>query len=444
MPRDINGTYTLPGGINPVVPGTTIDTAWANPTMADIAAALTDSLSRTGLGGMTGAFRFADGSKPAPGIAWSNEPTMGFYRATTNDTRFAIANQDIIQITPTAVNFSIAGAVSATVATGYMRLQGALYMPNSSSVWMKDAAAADMPVLSSNVSNELVHGAGASWAAQYFFIAGVSKAVIDAASFTISTNLVVTGNATISGSAAIADGINAIGNNRSIYFKAADTTPYAAIGVDTVNSVNIGSTFPAIVFIAGAVERGRFNSAGAFKATTTGAYIGAATAMHELTTNNTGNYSVNVSNYAVGTPYGVDITFDAFPAGSRGFGNYYLDCRDTGGAVFAAASNGGLLNYSAFNTNLCDARAKRDIAACDDFTPMVERLAYKRFHYRDMPQAGEVVDVVAQELELLAPELVIDADALGGRGVLTHQLQARINSVIPRLIERIRALEARP
>ena len=52
--RDSSGTYSLPAG-NPVVSGTIIETAWANPTMSDIASALTDSLSRSGKGGMTAA-----------------------------------------------------------------------------------------------------------------------------------------------------------------------------------------------------------------------------------------------------------------------------------------------------------------------------------------------------------------------------------------------------
>lgn len=53
MPRNAQGIYTLPAG-NPVVPGTLIETTWANPTMTDIAAALTGSLPRNGSAGMTG------------------------------------------------------------------------------------------------------------------------------------------------------------------------------------------------------------------------------------------------------------------------------------------------------------------------------------------------------------------------------------------------------
>jgi microcystin-dependent protein len=47
MPRDSQGLYTLPAG-NPVTPGTLIEAEWANPTMGDIAQALTNSLPRDG------------------------------------------------------------------------------------------------------------------------------------------------------------------------------------------------------------------------------------------------------------------------------------------------------------------------------------------------------------------------------------------------------------
>jgi len=93
MPRDASGTYTLPAG-NPVVVGTTIDASWANTTMDDVATVLTDSLSRTGDGGMLVAMEFASGLVGAPGITWTSEPTSGFYLADTNDMRVSIAGSD--------------------------------------------------------------------------------------------------------------------------------------------------------------------------------------------------------------------------------------------------------------------------------------------------------------------------------------------------------------
>lgn len=79
MPRDANGNYTLPPG-NPVVSGTPISSAVQNSTMSDVATALTDSLSRSGLGGMSGPFKLVDGTQGSPALTFISEPTTGVYR----------------------------------------------------------------------------------------------------------------------------------------------------------------------------------------------------------------------------------------------------------------------------------------------------------------------------------------------------------------------------
>jgi len=53
MSRNGSGTYSLPAG-NPVVTGTTISSTWANNTLNDIAATLTDSVAADGQTPMTG------------------------------------------------------------------------------------------------------------------------------------------------------------------------------------------------------------------------------------------------------------------------------------------------------------------------------------------------------------------------------------------------------
>lgn len=103
MPRDGGGTYTLPAG-NPVIPGTIIETTWANPTMNDIAAALTDSLSRTGSGGMIVPFLNADGTVNLPGISWANQQNMGFYRPGLDEMRVSVAANDKARWTSDALN----------------------------------------------------------------------------------------------------------------------------------------------------------------------------------------------------------------------------------------------------------------------------------------------------------------------------------------------------
>jgi hypothetical protein len=102
MPRNLSGVYTLPAG-NPVVPGTTIDATWANTTLDDISNELTNSLSRTGAGGMLAPFRIADGNVTGPGLSFLNETNSGFYRAGAGSTAFSILGVNTLQMNTTAV-----------------------------------------------------------------------------------------------------------------------------------------------------------------------------------------------------------------------------------------------------------------------------------------------------------------------------------------------------
>lgn len=96
MPRNSSGDFTLVAG-NPVAPGEIIASQWANTTMEDIAEALSDSLDRRGRGGMLAPFKFADGSRSAPGATWTNEPNTGLYRAGAGDLRMAVRANDVMR-----------------------------------------------------------------------------------------------------------------------------------------------------------------------------------------------------------------------------------------------------------------------------------------------------------------------------------------------------------
>src|SRR4030095_15490638 len=79
MPRDGSGNYTLPTG-NPVITDTVIASSWANDTMTDIAVQLNNVVTRDGSLGPVGTFRLADGSPTNPGLAFTSEPGLGWYR----------------------------------------------------------------------------------------------------------------------------------------------------------------------------------------------------------------------------------------------------------------------------------------------------------------------------------------------------------------------------
>lgn len=102
--RNSGGTYTLPAG-NPVVSGTTITSTWANNTLNDIGTELTNSLDRTGRGGMTGQLKLSNGSSSAPAATFSSELTSGLYRAGSNDLRMQVASTTREKWTSTGVEF---------------------------------------------------------------------------------------------------------------------------------------------------------------------------------------------------------------------------------------------------------------------------------------------------------------------------------------------------
>ena len=96
MSRDGQGNYTPP--LNDVVAGDPIEASWANTTIDDISVALTDSLSRSGNGGMLASFKATDGLVNVPSITFNNETNSGIYRAGTGDYRLCVNGKDKARI----------------------------------------------------------------------------------------------------------------------------------------------------------------------------------------------------------------------------------------------------------------------------------------------------------------------------------------------------------
>ena len=105
MSRNASGTYSLPAG-NPVVTGTTITTTWANTTLSDLATEMTDSLSRSGNGGMLDALKMVDGSAAAPALTFTSEIDLGLYRKAAGTIAFADASADLMELSATALSIS--------------------------------------------------------------------------------------------------------------------------------------------------------------------------------------------------------------------------------------------------------------------------------------------------------------------------------------------------
>lgn len=125
MPRNSSGTHSLPAG-NPVVAGTTVAVTWANGTMTDLSAELSDSLSRSGKGSMTAALKTPDGTVAAPAHAFTNETGSGLYRAASGDIRIAVSGADALKLAAggTVQIAAVGITLTATTANGFLLLQG--------------------------------------------------------------------------------------------------------------------------------------------------------------------------------------------------------------------------------------------------------------------------------------------------------------------------------
>lgn len=81
--RNSSGTMSAVNG--PYVPGTNITASQINARFADVEREITDSLSRSGKGGMTAFLKEADGTVSSPAFTFNNEPVSGLYRIGAND-----------------------------------------------------------------------------------------------------------------------------------------------------------------------------------------------------------------------------------------------------------------------------------------------------------------------------------------------------------------------
>lgn len=119
MPFNGSGTFTI---LNTFLPGTTILSTPMNSNFTDIAAGLTDCLTRDGQAGMTAQFKALAGTVGAPGISFTNDLTTGLYLSNTGEMSASAAGvrQWLIDATATRFQTGIAemGVISPSSLSG--------------------------------------------------------------------------------------------------------------------------------------------------------------------------------------------------------------------------------------------------------------------------------------------------------------------------------------
>ncbi len=112
MPRDSAGNMTL--AKPPFVQDTASSAPDMNADLDDIKTELTDSLSRTGKGGLLAPLRFSDGTLAIPSISFTSETGSGFYRVAANVLAWVIAGVERIRATATGAKVTGTFEVTST------------------------------------------------------------------------------------------------------------------------------------------------------------------------------------------------------------------------------------------------------------------------------------------------------------------------------------------
>jgi len=161
-----------------------------------------------------------------------------------------------------------------------------------------------------------------------------------------------------------------------------------------------------IVLKTNDTERARIDSSGNLLVGTT-AVVGSE---RLNVTANTGSYNARFIN-SNASPYGPMVNYSG--AAPNGTSNECWRFEDTGGLRFQVRSNGGVVNYSANNVNLSDRREKTNFAPAGDYLAKICAIPVQTFNYIDQnmeDDPGLTLGVVAQDVEAVAPELVMESN----------------------------------
>jgi hypothetical protein len=158
----------------------------------------------------------------------------------------------------------------------------------------------------------------------------------------------------------------------------------------------------AQVFATSGTEQMRIDSSGNLLVGTTSSNRRLAVA-HGIA-----NFTVDVKNTNVTTPYGIYINYPGSSPNSNGA--TFIECVDSTTSRFSVASNGGIYNYSANNVNLSDKTVKKDISLAGNYLDKICAIPVKTFLYIDQTDTNLNLGVIAQDVYAVAPELTTEAN----------------------------------
>jgi hypothetical protein len=158
------------------------------------------------------------------------------------------------------------------------------------------------------------------------------------------------------------------------------------------------------------VERARIDSSGVLLVNRTSYISGVGSSCKLQVLGGQGEWSLGVSNDGSTQPYGILMTYGT--AVNTSNWPFFLGS-DTSATRFSVYSNGGIANYQANDVNLSDCREKTNFAPAGSYLDKICAIPVQTFNYIDQnmeDDGGLTLGVVAQDVQAVAPELVMESN----------------------------------
>jgi hypothetical protein len=110
------------------------------------------------------------------------------------------------------------------------------------------------------------------------------------------------------------------------------------------------------------------------------------------------------------SPKGMLLYYSAAAPNNAGTTNSFATGQDNSAMRWYFSGNGGLNNFSANNTNLSDVREKKNISLAGNYLDKINAIPVKTFLYNDQTDNDLNLGVIAQDVQAVAPELVMESD----------------------------------
>jgi hypothetical protein len=177
-------------------------------------------------------------------------------------------------------------------------------------------------------------------------------------------------------------------------------------GSGEIRNFAFTSYFPT--FYSNNAERMRIDSNGILMVGTTSTFN--SSSITQISGNPPGNQVFSLRHTGA-SPNGMYIVYSS--ASPNNSSNNYGLFTDNAGTRFEFRSNGGIANYQANNSNLSDRREKTNFAPAKSYLGTICAIPVQTFNYIDQnleEDGGLTLGVVAQDVQAVAPELVMESN----------------------------------